>query len=270
MQSFASGYDVTLIIPLVDLNGTAVVPVALSASAIDETGATVMGATAIPVTLPMTSVSVTVPAASNTLAAGVLTGARTVTVAITTAQGVVPATASYLVKAPLVLSVPSASFQTYEEALVESSTMSHLTGWASSSADSQKISLIEAYKRLTMLGYLVRNNENNYNVMDFMPGYNIVGEAISPRHWTDMTLSKFNSLPARFRTALKRAQIAEANEILLGVDTTGKRRLGIMSETIGESSMMFRTDKPLDVGLSSAALKHLTGYLDTRVTLTRT
>jgi hypothetical protein len=88
--------------------------------------------------------------------------------------------------------------------------------------------------------------------------------------WREMTEEYFESFPLHFITALRRAQIAEANEVLSLGDPSDKRKVGIMSETIGESSMMFRVGKPLELGLSHAALSILKGYVRTRISTTRT
>ena len=56
----------------------------------------------------------------------------------------------------------------------------------------------------------------------------------------------------------------------LGGDVIGKRRQeGILSETTGESSMMFNSRPALDLPICRAAYRELAGYIYRRVGLVR-
>ena len=61
--------------------------------------------------------------------------------------------------------------------------------------------------------------------------------------------------------AIAKAQIAEADFMMGGDTVEDKRRTGLMSETVGESSNMFRPGKPLVLAGSEKALRYLTGYI---------
>jgi hypothetical protein len=93
---------------------------------------------------------------------------------------------------------------------------------------------------------------------------------ITPRMWPLMTEDLFAQYPEAFREALKRAQVVEANQILTGDGYASRRKAGLMSESVGESSMMFKAGvRPLDLGISREALDYLTGFLNNRITTTR-
>jgi hypothetical protein len=73
-----------------------------------------------------------------------------------------------------------------------------------------------------------------------------------------MILSDFNALSADFLLDLRKAQIAEANNIVENSPIRDKIRAGIISETIGESSMFFRQAYPVNKsGLSDEAEVYL-------------
>ncbi len=265
MLKFAAGSSATIAISLMDPNGAPLVPTALSARVVDEEGVEIIAPYSVPNTDGDLEIEITVPAASNALSQGVT--ARTVELTITTAQGTVIRYESYLIEARAVFTVPTSSFQTYIQAAVTADTMPNLYEWERAADPERQRALMEAFFRLTRIGYRIRKRDDlEQNVVS---DYLTIDEMIPPLAWQDMTINRWNVLPQRFRTAIRRAQIIEANEILRGVRPDDKRRMGILSESIGESSMMFRVGKPLDLGISALALRELTGYVDMRVTTTR-
>lgn len=77
------------------------------------------------------------------------------------------------------------------------------------------------------------------------------------------------TLPERFVGAFRLAQVLEADTLLGGEEEASKRASGVLSETIGESSMMFRPGKALDFGVSPRTLRALRGYVDYSVRIGR-
>lgn len=77
------------------------------------------------------------------------------------------------------------------------------------------------------------------------------------------------TLPERFVSAFRLAQVLEADTLLGGEEESIKRQRGVLSETIGESSMMFRTGKAIDAGVSARTLRALRGYVDYSVRVGR-
>lgn len=259
MKSYPVGLAFVVTIPFLDLNGDPVSPTGLFARVVNEDG-TVLDTFTPAVVEGDTDVELDIPATCNAAP-----GARSVELDMTVEGGVITTTVNYLVVAPVVLQLFENSFQTSLQALALSSEMVNLVGWDGAGAADRSKALAEAFFRLTTIGYRAQRAED-LDTQNYIPDTDLV---IKPRSWPYMTIERWKALPARFRKALCKAQILEANEILRGDPVEGKRRQGILSESIGESSMMFRSGKPLDLGISPAALQALSGFIEYRIATTR-
>jgi hypothetical protein len=89
--------------------------------------------------------------------------------------------------------------------------------------------------------------------------------------WPLMTASVWQEYPAYFRDALARAQVIQANALLTFDPIADRRRAGVFSEKIGESSMMFKNGvRKLDEDtVCRPALNELAQFINNRITLTR-
>lgn len=266
MQTYLAGTDVTVLIPFKDLNGAAVVPTGLSYRISGQGGDVLLADTVLP--LPSgNEVSIDIDGSINEIVD--LMDARVVTLSMTTDVGTIAVEHVYLLAKPARLAVMVNSFQTMAQAHLEAAQMPNLIGWNGATDLERATAMIEAFRRLTRLGYRIRRPEDldAQNVItDFVDT-----KVIEPRLWPLIDEGRWlsNLYTDEFRRALRCAQVAEANEILRGDRVNEKRRAGLLSETIGESSMMFRVGKPLDLGLSAAALQYVTGFVQMRMTLTR-
>lgn len=259
METFVAGADVTLTIPLQDVNGETVTPTAIEVVVLDE-DENELARWSHPVEGVSGEIEVLVPAAYNS------PGVRTVELTLTTAAGEVTQLAVYALRAPTRLVVLQNSFQTWGRALAEAGDMPNLLGWEGAEDFERQTALIEAFRRLIRLGYLVRWPRE----IDDMRYLTEIDRRIAPQHWATMTHEQWSTwYPETFRAALRRAQIAEADQIIGGDRIGEKRRAGIFAETIGESKMMFRMGKPLDLGVSAQALQHVTGFVDLKMTTGR-
>lgn len=266
MEKYQAGTAVTVAFPLVDLNNDPITPTALSVRVLDQDGVQLVAPYAPPNTDGDAEIEITVPASANQVSSGL--AGRTVELTITTAAGVYAKTITYLIEQGIAFNVPNTSFQTYVQALIVADTMPNLMEWGMASDEDRQRAMLEAYSRLTRVGYRIRGIDDlsQNQISDIAEA----DEQIAPSWWPEMSMTEWQALAARFRKAICRAQIVEANEVLRGVRPDDKRRMGILSESIGESSMMFRVGKPLDLGISQAALRELTGFLDMRATVSRT
>lgn len=265
MEKYQAGAAVTVAFPLVDLNNDPINPTALSVRVLDQDGVQLVAPYAPPNTDGDAEIEVTVPASANQVISGL--AGRTVELTITTSTGSYLKTITYLLERSIVFDVPKTSFQTYVQAVIVAETMPNLVEWGMASDEDRERAMLEAYSRLTRIGYRIRRREDLAQSQISDIAY--ADQRVPPSWWPAMTLSEFQALETRFRKAICRAQIVEANEVLRGVRPDDKRRMGILSESIGESSMMFRVGKPLDLGISQAALRELTGFLDMRATVSR-
>jgi hypothetical protein len=257
MQVYPQGTAVTVAVPFVDLSGNLVAPTAATVRVLDQTGAEIVGATPVAVTPGDAEAEVTIAGEHNVLS-GLDPEMRVVEMMLETPAGWVASVVRYVIRQTQRLFVPQNSFQTFDEALLESCTMPRMEGWSVGNDDDRVAALIAAYDRLTRMTYRVEQPISWS--MSRIGGFGSV-DLIVPLRWPEMTTEEFRELPEHFRRALRRAQIAEADVVMNGDVIGGRRRSGLMSETIGESSMMFRPGTPLDLGVSEQALVYLSGYL---------
>lgn len=267
MNVYPAGLAANVVFELVDLNGAPVTPTALSYRVEDDAGGEIVPDTviAVPTSGPLT---ISVPAPVNTLAPGKTDGLRTVVLSVTVDEGTFEVSESYLLRGRTRLVVLENSFQTYEQAILLSSRMPGMTGWNAAGVNDRTVALMEAFTRLTRFQYRIKRYDEWENEQDYLLPRE--EEIITPLRWSTLTLGEWGSiLFGRFRTAISRAQIAEAADILSYDPVNEKRRQGILSETVGESSMMFRSGKPIEAGICKSSLNELRGFLYTRVMTTR-
>lgn len=145
------------------------------------------------------------------------------------------------------------SFMTYPDSVLTRVRMAEEQEYFDALTDELKaVALEEAFSRISKLKFKV-------------------GEVIIP-NTKDLTLTAFQALDADFLLALKKAQIAEANMIVENSPIRDKIRAGIISETIGESSMFFSRSMPSGKfhGLSDDAYEYIKAYIYRDITSAQT
>lgn len=258
MQTYLAGASVTLILPFVDIDGDPVTPTGLSVEVTDEDGAEIVAASSAAFTPGDTDLSYTVSGANNTLSSELL-GARMVRMTITTDSGSHLVKDSYVIRAETIVSVPSNSFQTLIAAEISASRLYDISSYESATDMDKELALIQSYHRLTQLVVAPDGTGQSYNQskLTFGDSNTILNKSV----YESLTLAEWNALPTEFKTAMKEAQIIESDSILAG-DLYGKKhQTGLLAETIGESSIMFRSIKPLDNGVSKESLRRIKHYL---------
>lgn len=255
MQLYPADYQVTVNVLFTDLNGTAVTPVEVRAKLYDGEDQVVEDLGIISFAPGATNVDIVILGDFNALEAGELAAVRVLRVEIETAAGIIRRAHSYAIEGEFRLALMVNSFQSVEAAELTARDLPNITSWAIADAEQRQAALITAYARLTRIPMkydipletgAIRHPEDFYVIL--------------PRDWVEFTEAEFLELPADFRRALRRAQVIEANDLLVGDDAKAKQRMGILSETIGESSMMFKSGT-LDMSVSREALKALSGYV---------
>jgi hypothetical protein len=266
MDIFPVGYDVKVTVQLIDVSGQDLTSSNISYRIEDENEASILGDTVVTgLTEPVAEVTLEIPASLNNA-----DGLRNIILTAITPEG-----KTKLILHPYALldtqrlTFLENSFQTYNQALLLSAQMPDLTVFMAASANDRQTALAEAFNRLTRIYYRVNWEEDvTFNALNRLG--HIDAAEISPSMWAQMTEDYFDDYPEKFRTALKKAQIAEANDILTGDPIGAKSRAGLLSETVGESSMMFKNGvKPLKLAASRAALEYLKGFVDYRVSIGR-
>lgn len=236
MEIYLDGSVVTLDLPFVDNQGSPVAPSSASYRVLSEDNSELVASTAVTINSGDVKTSVTIGSPENTLAVGARKALRTVELVMVTAMGTITSSVRYVIESSSTLAVGETSFQTYNEALLTGLDMANIDHWQQATDRVKKTALIEAYHNLCRLRFKV----GDVSVMD--------ATAIA-------------GLSAQLQGALAKAQIAEADYILGGDGVGDKRRIGLMSETVGESSNMFRPGKPLALPASEGALRYLSGHI---------
>lgn len=171
--------------------------------------------------------------------------ARCLTVYLITAAGEYIEMIVYVLKGNMLeLTVLQDSFMTFAESVLTRYTMAEEQEYFDMLNDEMKaIALEEGFNRIKRLKFKI-------------------GTAI----YTDITsipLQDFLALDANFLKAIKKAQIAEANSIVENSPIRDKIKAGIISETIGESSMFFSKSMPNNKygGLSDDTYDYIKDYV---------
>lgn len=250
MKVYPESYIVSVDVALVDLNGGPVTPTAISAKLYDGDDQLVSDLGVVAFSPGDTSVTVQVPAEDNELADGVVQAARILRVDVVTAAGTLHKSTSYIVAGQVRLQVMVNSFQTLENAELLARDMVGGSGWGQGTDDQKAAALIEAFNRLTRIPMRYWTTVNDHQCERF----------ISAADWREMTADAFLELPSGLRNALRAAQLQEADTLLADDPIARKHKDGVISETIGDSSMMLRGGK-LELGVAYDTLNQLRGFI---------
>lgn len=262
---YKSGTTVPVTVPLPVNGGVTLTPSAVNVVVHDESGVVIATISPdLPIS-PATELTFEIPADKNLLDPMTRKGARQVEVTFTAGTAVYIEVAHYLIENSVQLSVLVNTWQTYPEALMTRSDLAVLHGWDAAS-DSLRISALNvAHTAMCNLRYRYRLNStaSQRRLTDF-PGVSensfgqVYATVTDPRNILAWEWAEY---PDDFKTALKRAQLVEADTMLAGDPIGDKRRAGIVSETIGESSMFLRQVPEAQFAISRAALNHLRGFV---------
>lgn len=266
-------------VPLTDSSGNTLTVNAVSYKVTDENGVSVVGLTPLATFVSGDAeVVIATTALQNTLAAGVLRGLRAISIVCEMDAGSVELTASYAIGAsdPLVVGVNS--FQTLSQAEFLSMEIPNTPGWDGATAQQRVAALIEARKRINMLSFNQLNSNVNWgqDSLNYVPEGQYTTSYVSNNgmflfngNLELLRADQFAKLPAKFLDAIRRGQLVEADEILGGDPIQSRRQAGILVDTIGETKMMFKTGKPLQLPVSRRALAYMSYFITFSKRLTR-
>lgn len=244
MDKTASGSDITLTIPYT-YNQTQLTLTGFSYTVYDASGTVLTGPTADPSFNPANTQSViTIDGVHNVTTAK--KDIRRVVCAMTTTAGTFNQTVFYEIEGDVLSLTPlTDSFMTYPDAIMVRGRMAEPMSYYDSLEDEDKVVALEAaYNSLNGLAFTV--------------------DGVTINDITSLTVTAFNALNPKFLEALKKAQIAEADVIVENNPIKDKIRMGIVSETIGESSMYFGTGNGAvsnPAGISDQGYKYLSKWL---------
>lgn len=138
------------------------------------------------------------------------------------------------------------SFMTYEEALLAIARAPQLPALASAGRMQLRAALVSAYNNIGRLNV-------DFGVLD-VDGNEVYCSL-------DFSEADIVALEAKAYNALIIAQLTEANGILGGNPVEDRRRMGLLSDSAGESAHFFRTSKPLELPVYRDTMNALRGYV---------
>lgn len=274
MQAFGNATDVRLVVPLLDADSNELSVTAISYRVTNAAGAQVIALTPLSAFESLSPEAViTIAAVNNTLAAGAVRDLRAVELHCVHEGNTVVLRANYTIELADVLVVGVNSFQSLAQAEFNAAQIPNLSGWAGADAQQRVAALIEAREHICRLSFmpLAGNRLWGQNSLNFVPegSYptSYVGNGlVFGGDLSEVLPAQFDNLPQELRAALNRAQIVEADAILGGDPIEVKRQAGVLLDTVGESKMMFRDERPLQLPVCRRAL----GYLSKFITFAKT
>lgn len=152
------------------------------------------------------------------------------------------------------------SFQTLAQANLTAGMIFNVEEFTQNATTAQKVAaLVEARDRIARLSFT-----------DITLGQSYLNHS-TPVDLNRLTPREFGALTERFKAALRKAQVAEANDILGGGDVIEQmRRQGLASQTIGETHETYRPGMPATTSVSKAALLYLSEFLSGGKKIART
>lgn len=236
MQRFVVGQPATLTVEIKDATGAPVTPTSLTAEVKAESGALVQ-------TVSPALASPAVISIDNTLDPVPLTLAELRTLRVSygwlDGQGIQQSAAMdvQFIAEPGVLvgrnsAVSEAVAEVYSGGLI---------GWAEATPEARRRALIMAYFRIGRLQLRpsLKGKQKPLNFNQPLPA----------------------DLPQDFMAALRQAQLLEADSILGGEPERDRQKTGLLSESTGESSTMFRPAGYLKFAVSPRTLQALRGFV---------
>lgn len=273
LKLYPENYDVEVQVALSDLNNAPIVVTDIQASLYDGDDRVLIDFGSLPFDAGDTSKTIVIPASFNVLGEGDLSVVRILRVNLVTAAGVIRRSHDYIVEGESRLEILNNTFVTLEAAEALARDMPELRAWHQNTEEQRAAALINAYTRLKRIQLRICRpellDEHHSEMAASEHGrWCNMETVIRPGVWDELTVDDFLDLPRDFRRALRMAQIAEANEILTNDPLQARHRAGVISETVGESSVMLRGGK-LQIGISDTALRYLGGYVYYQVGVAR-
>lgn len=278
MKLYPENYDVQLEVLFTDSLGQSMTVTAVSAVLFDADDIEIADLGAVTFDSAEGKTKVTVPAEFNVLGEGETAAARSVRIKLETDTTSVFRNVSYIIEAESRLEILNNTFLTLPAAEVLARDNPQLKAWNGATDEKKAAALINAYSRLSrvQLRYLKPKEEIAVPAIRPTPlpylGYEhhySDDVVIRPGDWgRRIDKDDFLKMPDDFRKAIRNAQIIEANAVLTDSPYEQRHRAGVISETVGESSIMLRAGK-LELGVANETLRALTGFVYYNVRLAR-
>ena len=251
-STFYEGSDVQLVFDHVDGSGIPFDPVSATYTIKDKDGNEIKASASVSVGA-VGSTPVSVDSVHNVFAVDYSGDVdyRLVTVVFSDGSKNVTVNKGYFIKKVISLVPGENSFQTLESAKVLTLDIVNIDSFKGATDEDRIISLKNAFQCISKYTF------NIYFGTDYIYSGN------QHTRLNLLTPTQINELNPKLLTALKRAQVMEASHLLSSGagSVEAKRSSGLISETIGESSNMFRTGKPVRNYICKYAMNELSEYI---------
>lgn len=270
---YKDGDDVTLRFSLDVMNATLA-----TYSVKDARGKIITSGVNVPVTDGQMFVAVTIPGSVNALEERER-DLRRVTLSVDAGGVFINKEQQYIVLRNFELSVPGQSFISIADAQLQAIDMLNGGSLLSGSEGDLRRQLIEATRRVKSMSFSVRriygidwddyDRPQNMLATSTLP-FRWAGQYASDIvDWSKLSDEDFMEFPESFRSALALAVVNEASEIAGGNDIQRAREDGIVSESIGETTIAYRQGKSAVSTVSRTTWRILLKYMDNRVIVRR-
>jgi hypothetical protein len=242
MDTYFAGSEIRLELPFALASGATVDGVTAVAYEItDSSGGVVLAASNLTPAPADNAHVLTLSAEQTALAAGVVRDVRVVRFSFEHGGATHTTYHEFYIEARDVLRLMQNSYQTYEHALLVARDVADIEGFNGATREQRITALVNAFHSLNTLNFFVTGHY--YGDLGVVPA------------------AEFQAMNARFQRAICTAQVIEANEFLSGDTIHKKRQAGLLSESIGESSMFWRPEKVLLIPVTRRSLDVLRGYV---------
>ncbi|HBL6736636.1 hypothetical protein ACSNLR_23020 [Klebsiella pneumoniae] len=270
---YKDGDDVTLRFSLDVMSATSA-----TYSVKDARGKIITSGVNVPVTDGQMFVAVTIPGSVNALEERER-DLRRVTLSVDAGGVFINKEQQYIVLRSFELSVPGQSFISIADAQLQAIDMLNGGSLLSGSEGDLRRQLIEATRRVKSMSFSVRriygidwddyDRPQNMLATSTLP-FRWAGQYTSDIvDWSKLSDEDFMEFPESFRSALALAVVNEASEIAGGNDIQRAREDGIVSESIGETTIAYRQGKSAVSTVSRTTWRILLKYMDNRVIVRR-
>ena len=258
LPAYTQGANVIVQFTLPTHDGVVIAPTSVQYTLHDDAGVLLQARIAVPGWVSGNP-KVEIPANKNTLAS-TNRELRVVTLYMATAaDGEFVLTDRYIVQPSATLEFLVNTFMTYNQALLFRHELPKLDGWDAATEQARVAAMEAAHQAICRLNFRYKadttaQSQIGYDASDRNGLWTYIHDmyAIIPGDW--------DAFPERFRKALHKAQMIEADQALSGNPIRDKRMDGIVSETVGESKMFFNNRPPISVPISRPALEVLAGF----------
>ncbi|MPS48546.1 hypothetical protein [Methylobacillus sp.] len=261
VKAYLSGSEVRLTIPLVGADGAPIAAKSIQFTVTNQNDEALIERTnLLNFTEGDTEANIYLLASTNTVSGDNLREVRVVELFVNDDVGTVRLEHIYAIEKEHILLEGVNSFQGYAKAIMTSMELSKIESWHLADKSDRIIALIQArhdFGALIFRQYIADEDQNRLNDM------------FSARDIRRLRPEAFRALPEEFKTALRRAQVLQADSILRTNEFQEYLEAGATDVTIGEARIVFNQVRKYEGQIDNRAMKELSRWVENRVRISR-